>query len=61
MSIALKKILKISSLYKIENNIVEEHNIIDAPVVKKGRGRPRVIKQPKEPKKTGRPRIERPP
>ena len=41
--------------------ILEEQNIIEEPVVKRGRGRPRVIKQPKEPKKRGRPRIERPP
>ena len=35
----------------MDYNIIEEQNIIEEPVVKRGRGRPRVIKQPKEPKK----------
>ena len=45
----------------MENSIIEEQNIIEEPVVKRGRGRPRVIKKPKEPEKRERPRIERPP
>ena len=60
MSIALI-ISKLSSFYKIGNEIVEAQNVIEAPVVKKGRGRPRVIMRPKTPKQTGRPIIERPP
>ena len=45
----------------MENIILEEQTIIEEPVVKRGRGRPRVIKKPKEPEKRERPRIERPP
>ena len=42
-------------------NSIEEQNIFEKPVVKRGRRRPKVIKQSKEPKKRGRPIIERPP
>ena len=44
----------------MENSTIEVQNIIEEPVVKRGRGRPRDIKQPKEPKTRGRPSIERP-
>ena len=39
-----QKIIQYLSLYKMEHNIIEEQNIIEEPVVKRGRGRPRVIK-----------------
>ena len=42
-------------------SFLEEQNIIEEPVVKRGRGRPRVSKKPKEPAKRERPIIERPP
>ena len=45
----------------MENSTIEVKNIIEEPVVKRGRGRPRVIKKPKEPEKRERPIIERPP
>ena len=35
----------------MENCVIEKQNVIEEPVVKKGRGRPRVTKQPKEPPK----------
>ena len=33
------------------NYVMKKQNVIEEPVVKRGRGRPRVTKQPKEPQK----------
>ena len=35
----------------MENYAIEKQNVIEEPVVKRGRGRPRVTKQPRAPKK----------
>ena len=45
----------------MDNHIIEEPSNVDQPIVKRGKGRPIVIKQPKEPNNRERTRIERPP
>ena len=34
-----------------EHYVIEKHNVIEEPVVKRGSGRPRVTQQPRAPKK----------